>query len=241
MPNRTVTIQQAIRRGEFFLATPAMLLVVLSMCWGLYLFFNNHVLGSFLAIPLGVFFVWIYSALATPHWRVWAYTHVEDIHQLQRSAEISGLLKRNTSHTFIGIMGAGMLRRLSLQMPRFEEEQVFVDDVSIPSKTRVCRATFFKSAHEELFTLCDDGIEDIDGKLLSWDEIWNDRVVMTGTRRYIYGFQPESSGVGPDHFRFETVYGNTDYLISSLNIEPWKLDLLLYIYRGRYEAKRKLS
>lgn len=238
MHKGTVTIQQAIRRGQLLLATPAMLIVVLSVLFGIYLFLGNHVLGSFLAIPLGVLFVFIFSALATPHWRVWAYTHVADIHQLQRSAEICGLLKRNSAKTLGGIVGASTLSKLSSQIQRFDEEQVFIDDVSIPSKTQVHRATFFKSASEELFTLCDDGIEDMDGKLLTWDKIWNARVAMTGTRRYIYGFQPESTGYGPDHFRFETAYGNTDYLISSLNIEAWKLDLLLYIYRGRYEAKR---
>lgn len=240
MHKGTVTIQQAIRRGETVLATPAMLIVALSIPLAIYLFAKGSVLLTFLTIPIAIVFVFLYSALATPHWRIWAYRNVADIHQLQRSAEISGLLQRNTANATGGIMGTKALYQLGELLQRFDEEHVFVDDPSIPSRTDVSRATFFKSSHEVLFTLCDDGIEDMDGKLLPWDKIWNARVAMTGTKRYVYGFQPESSGYGPDHFRFETEYGNTDYLISSLNIEAWKLDLLLYIYRGRYEAKRKL-
>ncbi len=238
MHKGTVTIQQAIRRGETVLATPAMLIVALSIPLAIYLFAKGSVLLTFLAIPIAIVFVFLYSAFATPHWRIWAYSHVVDIHQLQRSAEISGLLKLNTATKTGGIMGAKALYQLGVLMQRFDEEQVFVDDPSVPSRTDVSRATFFKSSHEVLFTLCDDGIEDMDGKLLPWDKIWNARIAMTGSKSYIYGFQPESTGFGPDHFRFETEYGNTDYLISSLDTEPWKLDLLLYIYRGRYEAKR---
>ena len=238
MHKETVTIQQAIRRGELVMSVPAMFVVALAVLLFVYFFFNSQLLLAFSALPVSIFFVWVYSAFVTPHWRIWAYSNVADIHQLQRSAEISGLLKRNTATRTGGIMGAKALYQLGELMQRFEEEQVFVDDSSIPSRTDVSRATFFKSSHEVLFTLCDDGIEDMNGKLLTWDNIWNARVAMTGTRRYVYGFQPESSGYGPDHFRFETEYGNTDYLTSSLNIEAWKLDLLLYIYRGRYEAKR---
>lgn len=236
----TVTIQQAIRRGELVMSVPAMSVVALAVLLFVYFFFNSQLLLAFSALPVSVLFVWVYSAFVTPHWRIWAYRNVADIHQLQRSAEISGLLKLNTATRTGGVMGAKALYQLGVLMQRFDEEQVFVDDPSVPSRTDVSRATFFKSSHEVLFTLCDDGIEDMDGKLLSWDNIWNARVAMTGTRRYVYGFQPESSGYGPDHFRFETEYGNTDYLISSLNIEAWKLDLLLYIYRGRYEEKRKV-
>lgn len=238
MYKETVTIQQAIRRGELVMSVPAMSVVALAVLLFVYFFFNSQLLLAFSALPLSVLLVWVYSAFVTPHWRIWAYSNVADIHQLQRSAEINGLLQRNTATRFVGLMGAKALYQLGELLQRFDEEQVFVDDSSIPSRIDVSRATFFKSSHEVLFTLCDDGIEDIDGKLLPWNKIWNERVAITGTRSYIYGFQPQYSGAGPDHFRFESEYGNTNYLVSSLNIEPWKLDLLLYIYRGRYEAKR---
>ncbi len=239
MPNRTVTIQQAILKWKArgYLPMVLMLLSAIVLASMLYIFSSG--LYALIVFVGGVFWVLRYGEKRRTEWRLWAYDRVSDIHQLQRSAELAMVLKLR-SHDKIGVANAQQKERLMSLIKRFDEEQVFEDDASVSQETVISPSSIFSDS-QMLFKLNDEGITSGNGEFVPWSDVQNERIAFVSYNRTSPRTGGEISVGGKPFFRFECSLGRMEYPLSSLNIEPWKLDLLLYIYRGRYDAKRKLS
>lgn len=202
--------------------------IIYIFCSGLY---------ALLVFVCGVLAMVAYGEKKRIEWRLWAYDRVADIHQLQRSAELASVLKLR-SYNNIGFANAQQAKSLKSLITRFDEEQVFEDDTSVAQETAVLSSSMFSSS-QMLFTLSADGITSAEGEFVPWSDVQSERIAFVSYSRTSPRTGGEISGGGKAFFRFECGLGRIEYPMSSLNIEPWKLDLLLYIYRGRYEAKRK--
>jgi hypothetical protein len=225
-----ITIQEAIDRGEKLIVRPSAAMMIGGMILGIVLPIVFVSGWPVLLIPAGFVLSFLYTGWVTAGWRIWAYDRVSDIHQLQRSAELAGLLPRQSHDKVGGFMGIRQTERLRLQQLRFKEEPGFVDDPSIPNATAVLQRAAFPGFRDPVFTLNDFGLQLASGEFFAWDEIENERIIQTSSRRMTGGTL--SAGTR-DFFRFESPRGRFEVALASVAISGWKLDLLFYIYRGR--------
>lgn len=236
MPNRTVTIQQAIQKWKARGYLPMVLILLSAIVLASILYIFSSGLYALVVFVGGVFWMVRYGEKRRTEWRLWAYDRVSDIHQLQRSAELAMVLKLR-SHDKIGVANAQQKERLMSLIKRFEEEQVFEDDASVPQETLIRPSSVFSDS-QMLFKLNDIGITSGNGEFVPWSDVQNERIAFVSYSRTSPRTGGEISAGGKAFFRFECSLGSMEYPMSSLDIEPWKLDLLLYIYRGRYETRK---
>jgi len=193
---------------------------------------------DFLLIPAGLLVAILYTTYAAQKWRMWAYGHVAGIHQLQRSAELAGILTRQTYDQIPFFLSCAQKNTLKVLQKRFSDEPAFVDDYSIPPETKVFSKSLFGSSDTPVLTISESSIDIHPLEVFEWEQITNERISRTTYSKdwgTVDGIAPSGSR---DFFRFEYVTQHFETFMSTLDIAVWKLDLLLYIYRGRFEAKR---
>lgn len=230
---RPITVKEAIHRGMRLIALPSKIMMILSVSLPALLVVSGFPLSYFLLLPLCVCLSFIYTAWATPRWRIWAYKYVNDIHQLQRSAEIAGLLMLQSHERIGGFLSNYQIETLKTLQNRFQEEPVFVDDHSIPNET------LLSSNHASAITLSSFGIQLPSGEIFEWSEIVNERIARITYNRMSARTGGTVSAGAENFFRFEYPSGSFEASLSSLNISEWELDLLLYIYCGRFIENQK--
>ncbi len=133
-------------------------------------------------------------------------------------------------------MNARQTATLEQLQERFDEDVHFIDDTAIPDETIVYASNFLPGAKIAMFTLSNRGIDMEEGDFFAWNEIRDVHVarVSYATEDIYLGGETRSAG-GENFFRFRYEdYGLVDIKMSSLAIDAWKLDLLLYTYQGRY-------
>lgn len=236
MNTQSVTVQTAIERGFKVITRPSKIIIFagFALC-GLSMLVNFS--WSYLLIVLLGFVVSIiYAIAATTRWRIWAYEQVADIHQFQRSAEIAQLLAKQSYDHKAHFIGPRLQERLAEAQQRFEQDHLFIDDASIPNETPVYAKTMIGDSNKPGMVLSAKGIEFPGEAVLRWDEIDNERIAQV-----TYGTlsdRTESSGSAryDDLFRFETNGERREIPMAQMDISEWKLDLLCYIYRGRFNG-----
>lgn len=231
MSPRTVSIPQAIEQGEKQIASPSRIILIATVALPVPLMVLAFSFWWLLLLPCGMFASIVYVAWATPRWQIWAYRNVNDIHQLQRSAELAGLLTRGSHERVSGWLGLRQQEQLRTLQERFKEEVGFIDDPAIPGRTAIYYKSY-RNDDEPALALNSAGIWIGSHGLYDWDVITNERIaVVSYSRRSFAGTNSRPSG----HrlFRFEVPDGQFEMPLATLNIEEWELDFLLYIYRGR--------
>jgi hypothetical protein len=188
-----------------------------------------------LLIPGGILLSSLYNAWATARWRIWAYAYVADIHQLQRTAELAGLLTPQSHENSSWLISGRRKETLRLLQRKFVEEQVFADDSSVPDETIV-----YARSGVPLIVLNRDGIKLQDASFMSWAQVYDDRIATVSYSRTGYCTGTGVSAGSEKLFRFECNGQRFELAFSSLAIDPWQLDLLLYIYKGRFALAAEL-
>lgn len=114
---------------------------------------GEDVLPVLFAFLIGIAAAWLYWSYAVVKWRIWAFTNVDDIHELERKA-IRQLLIYPRGHRFARLVFAaeeekeqlaGITRRLNIP-------PVIVDDPDVPRQT-IFRHSFTDSAAEVVIGL----------------------------------------------------------------------------------------
>lgn len=236
MTKGTVTIQEAIRMGRARIWLPLRAMFIITAAIAILLLIAGYGWVSLLIIVAGICCMVWHAGKKRIEWRLWAYQNVADIHQLQRSAELAAILKLH-SYNKTGATKGKQADELKKLIARFDEEQVFEDDVSVPQETVIRPSSIFSDS-QMLFKLNDEGITSGNGEFVPWSDVQNERIASVTYSAMSPRTGGEISAGGKRFFRYECSLGRMEYPMSSLDIETWKLDLLLYIYRGRYEAKR---
>lgn len=234
-----VTVSEAIEKGQKLIATPLLVIIVLSIVLPVILIFFLHTSWWFiLLLPLGLMLYFLYGEWITLKWRLWAYEYVNDIHQFQRAAELEGLLMRQSYESIEHFMTSGQKEKLIRLQQRFLEEADFFDDISIPSEVIFYRngqlPVFFNKP--PLLVLNDKGIQ-FEELYVEWSDIINERIARIGhDEEYSVG-RPIKTARSKELFRYETHTELYEIPLSEIPVPAWKLDYLLYIYRGRYTEK----
>jgi len=238
MSIRLVTVREAIERGLKETGRPAKTIIVTSIAVCILLLAFNLSWWALLLIPAGLLSAFIYSTRATTRWRIRAYEQVADIHQLQRSAELSGLLMRQ-SHDRIGAFVSERQRNtLIALLQRFSGDHIFIDDPSIPHETPVYRTGLLARQQQPLLVISEAGIEVCAEGLYKWEQVINERIAQITYHRMSARTGADVPAGADNFFRFENPLGRFEIPLSSISISAWELDLLLYIYRGRFDLKQ---
>lgn len=130
-----------------------------------------------------------------------------------------------------GIMSVSRRRRLKTAQMRFAGESSFADDDSIASET-----IFYPDGrYGQILVLSNTGIK-LGGDLFEWAQIKDERIAQVSFSRMNPRTGTDVSAGTKHFFRFDYLGKQFELPLSSINIQPWELDLLLYIYRGRSES-----
>lgn len=233
-----VTVPEAISKGQKQIALPLKIIMVLSIVIPIALIFLlNASWWYLLLLPVGLIIYFSYDMLATPKWRIWAYECVNDIHQFQRAAELEGLLMRQSHKKIEGYMTPEQKEKLAFLQQRFLEEATFHDDQSVPSEMLFYKQGQPAFCHKRpLLIIHEKGIQ-FEERYIEWSNIINERIVQISyDEEYGIG-KPFKTAGSKDLFRYETRTELYEIPLPELSISAWKLDYLLYIYRGRHTKK----
>ncbi len=109
-----------------------------------------NVLG-FGGLILSIVIPLAYSMFMLPRWRIWAFTHVANVHELKRTAILARVYPKDDSFLWrIEIKSARQKQQLQELEQRFLEPEVFEDDLSIADHTEYC----YPKADKWAFLLC---------------------------------------------------------------------------------------
>lgn len=229
MHTASVTVQQAIERGQKVVEKPSVFIMAAGPVLCVVLMIIHFSWGYLAMLPLFLFCSYLYTKSATRRWCTWAYDNVNDIHQFQRSAEIAGLL------------APGSYQNTSAEVQqRFAADAQFFDDPTIPSET-IIYSTLMSSFQKPGMTISDKGIDIQSDRFFPWAEIENERIASIGYSRMSARTGEDISVGSANFFRFDYPDGRIEVPMSAISIPTWKFDLLLYTYRCRYMLQQHTS
>lgn len=229
----SVTITQAINCGLKKITTPSNIILYSATVLCILVLIWDFSWRDLLAIPLGLLVSYLYSMYATPKWKIWAYSSVTDIHQFQRSAELAGLLLKGSHESTSGVMNSRQMEILKNLQKKFLEEPVFADDPSIPGETAIPEKSFFGVQSGPMIVLNGSGLQLRSTGYFDWGQIEDEHIAKISQYRS-YG-KADTNNIGYKvFFVFNSPAEHFEIPLSSLKITAWQLDLLLYVYRGRY-------
>ncbi len=245
-PN-TVTIEHALKAAKNTISLPARAITICASIFGIVLPCCGYTLWLLpISLIIGGLMSLAFTLWRTPKWRIWAYAGVQDIHELQRAAELDKFLPLQSPRKRFGIMNSQQKELLAKLQLRFDENSTFVDDPGVESTSYIC------DNGELRIAISDIGIEINPGKFFDWTEIQNEGVVTksesrmysaagTITRNYdcfCFATSDTQIEIPMSRFVFNTPM---DMPMSQLNVSSGQLNHLLYIHRGRYELNIALS
>ncbi|MBW8687168.1 hypothetical protein [Chitinophaga rhizophila] len=135
--NQHISVGKAISRGHLILTFP--FIVILSASAGGCIYLNRQGLIPtwmlITGIVLSIVLACLYWSFFVIKWRLWAFEHVRDVHELKQTAIEQGLIWPDDSlFTRTEIRStADKVRWMALQ-GRFYEQESIEDDLTIPSE-----------------------------------------------------------------------------------------------------------
>ncbi len=136
----TVTVNEAIKRGNRMINYPVMIIMFAPISGSLYL--HNH-----LNFPMwltsvtffaGFIVAWAYWSFMITKWRLWAFNNVRNVHELKRKAIEAKLIWKDGSFwEKTEIRTKADKEKLKLIEDKFNRPDVYVDDYLIPSETLI--------------------------------------------------------------------------------------------------------
>ena len=241
MKDKTVTIPEAIDKGLKAIAYPLKKILIASMVLPAILVGFGFYKSGIFVLAAGLTAYFLYDLWAIPKWRLWAYEHVNDIHQFQRAAELEGLLRRQSHDVGIGFMNMQQKRKFITLRKRFLEESGFTDDLTVPSEVRFFLLGTNKIIVNEvpILALDSNGVH-VGGEYTSWEDVKDERIARVSYDSAYNVINPKSLARrrSNDIFRFENATHRYEVSMADLNIPVWHLDYLLYIYKGRHASAK---
>lgn len=131
---KSITVEAAIKRGKWLCLFLPLIFFAIPMLAGVCLmkYYDDNFLflvAGFVAAILFSFLIWGFTSV---RWKIWAYTHVRNVHELQRRA-INEKLIWNDGNFFNRFEIKSAEQRIALKKleARFEEADELHDDVTV--------------------------------------------------------------------------------------------------------------
>ena len=137
---REVSVDKAIKRGHLMVNVPVMLCLIGFPALGIYLSTKGYIpdWALLLAIVLGIGLGWLIWSIMITKWRIWAFEHVRNVHELKKRA-IHEKLIWDDGHVFekTEIRSKQDQRKLDELQIKFREDDLFEEDPSVPLVTKI--------------------------------------------------------------------------------------------------------
>lgn len=235
MSDPSPTIHEAVSYGIKIISRPTKAVLISGLVFAIILPLLGFSLLCLLLLPISILLSILYSSRAAAKWKLWAYKNVSDIHQLQRSAELAGVLMKHSYNKLGFVVNQWEKIELRKLQEKFDEDVAYTDDPDIPEKENI----YSRSSRDITFIINNTGIYVTEtDTLCEWDKISDERIATLTYNRATAGMGGTVKGGSDEVFRFE--YGTTRYefYMRTLAIPTWKLDLLIYTYQNRYIAEQ---
>lgn len=136
----TVTVDEALARGRKMINYPVLVIIVATI--GLVIVYQikyaapNWVIGA--AIPAALLLAYFYWSIMITRWRLWAFENVRNVHELKKRAIKEKLIWPDDS-IFVRteIRSSADRARWALLQDKFDRDDVFIDDFTVPAETRI--------------------------------------------------------------------------------------------------------
>jgi len=136
----TVTVNDAISRGRKMISYPVTAIIFATIALGCFLAVQALVTGWVIVAIIAAGFVaaWVYWSFMITKWRIWAFDNVRNVHELQRKAVEAQLIWNEGSFwEKTEIRSAADKAKLESLQSKFDQKDVFTDDVTLPAETLI--------------------------------------------------------------------------------------------------------
>lgn len=135
-----ITVDKAIKRGRIIVNVPAFVVIMGCPVLALFLIQQNliPVWGFPIAILIGFVLGWLVWGIMITKWRIWAFEHVRNVHELKKRA-IQEKLIWHAGSIFekTEIRNTEDKRKLKMLEKKFEQEDEYKEDFSLPPKMEI--------------------------------------------------------------------------------------------------------
>jgi hypothetical protein len=218
-----VTVDEAIERGHRLITYPVVGLLLGPTGLGVYLALAQRMPPWTMAagFVLGCGLGWLYWSVMITKWRLWAFGHVRNVHELKKRAVQEQLIQADGS----------LVEKTEIRTAR---DKVFAvtKEYFMASLLTITGAFFgyreFRQAtnDEPQIILSDKGIRTVSTPFYAWKDIRNEEVIREGSGKSTH---------------FYLTYGHPEGLeklqIDDYNTDQRALNKLLMLYRGRSENR----
>lgn len=137
---KIVTVNEAIARGHRMINVPVMGIMFGTL--GLCLYTGIQKILPIWITPIGFLLAfglaWLYWSIMITQWRLWAFEQVRNVHELKKRAVMEKLIwPDNSVFEKTEIRSTIDKERWSMLQHKFEKEDEFIDDSTIPSETNI--------------------------------------------------------------------------------------------------------
>lgn len=136
--NETITVDEALARGQRMLMYPCIFILFGTMGLTLYLGLRNTIptWGIPCGFLLSFVFCWLYYSFKITKWRIWAFENVRNVHELKKRAIQEKLIGADESiFEKFEIRTSRDKIKLGLLQDKFQQDDLFEDDLTIPFET----------------------------------------------------------------------------------------------------------
>jgi len=136
--NETISVDEAISKGHRMVNYPAMVIMFGTIGITLYLGFEKLIPTWFFLVGFVLAFglAWLWWSFTITKWRVWAFDNVRNVHELKRRAIQEKLIWKDKSiFEKTEIRTAIDKEKLSSLQNKFNQDDIFQDDLTVPSET----------------------------------------------------------------------------------------------------------
>lgn len=136
----TVTVDQAIARGSNMRGWPSFGILVLTLALTAYLKYLFLLPGIIIGAGFifGLFLMWLYWNFMVTRWRLWAFEHVRNVHELKKQALKANLIGEDGGFSEgMEIRTKAQKEKWELLKQKFKQADVFNDDYSVADETLI--------------------------------------------------------------------------------------------------------
>lgn len=136
--SKNVSVDQAISKGNRMVNYPVVVIILTTL--GISFYLCIHL--PFWIVPIGfvfaIAFSWLWWSIMITKWRLWAFENVRNVHELKKRAIQEKLIwPDDVIFNKTEISNATEKEKWNVLKQKFQYEDIFQDDLSVPDETNI--------------------------------------------------------------------------------------------------------
>lgn len=147
-----ISVDTALKKGHKIFLIPGIIVLVIMLLLfvsSFYMMVNDFFSPWFLLImfPGGflpmIIILWFLRSIKIPDWKLWAFEHVRNVHELEKRALQERLIYDAANlFTKTEIWTEKKKAKWEILKEKFQQEDIFIDDLTVPSETLIFYSKF---------------------------------------------------------------------------------------------------